>query len=149
MLPFSEDERLSMLFASPSFLKPQQLMLLQYSRPGCGAWVRGLHSPPRYLKEFVIFNASRKTAHTKGLFGDSRAFGKGDNGQSLERIATRTATTNSTTRESISYKSGGEGGILTQPLSVSYHLFSNMHATRMNIGDFYDLALFNSVNSSA
>jgi hypothetical protein len=30
--------------------------------------------------------------------------------------------------------------ILTQPLLLSYHVFSNMHQTRMNIGDFYDLS---------
>jgi hypothetical protein len=41
------------------------------------------------------------------------------------------------------------GGILTQPLWASCHLFSNMHDNRMNIGDFYDLACFNSFNSSA
>jgi len=34
------------------------------------------------------------------------------------------------------------GGILTQPLSLSYHLFSNMHESRINTGDFYDLACF-------
>jgi len=45
--------------------------------------------------------------------------------------------------------SSGEGGILTQPLFLSYHLFSNMHDTRMNIGDFYGLAFFNSFNPSA
>ncbi len=39
--------------------------------------------------------------------------------------------------------SGGEGGILTYPLSASYYVFSNMHETRMNIGDFYGLAYFN------
>jgi hypothetical protein len=46
-------------------------------------------------------------------------------------------------------ETGGEGGILTQPLFLSYHLFSNMHDTRMNIGDFYGLAFFNSFNPSA
>src|SRR5882724_9302619 len=40
--------------------------------------------------------------------------------------------------------SGGEGGILTQPLLPSYHLFSNMHEKRMNTGDFYDFYNFNS-----
>jgi hypothetical protein len=44
---------------------------------------------------------------------------------------------------------GGEGGILTQPLSASYHLFSNLHENRINIGDFYVLACFNSFNHSA
>jgi hypothetical protein len=44
---------------------------------------------------------------------------------------------------------GGEGGILTQPLSPSYHLFSKIQDTSMNIGDFYGLACFNSFNSSA
>ncbi len=34
--------------------------------------------------------------------------------------------------------SGGEGGILTQPLLLSYHLFSSLHQNRMNIGDFCD-----------
>jgi hypothetical protein len=38
---------------------------------------------------------------------------------------------------------GGGGGILTQSLSLSYHLFSNLHETSMNIGDFYGLACFN------
>jgi len=41
------------------------------------------------------------------------------------------------------------GGILTQPLSPSYHVFSNMHEHRMGIGDFYDLAFFKSFNPSA
>jgi hypothetical protein len=44
---------------------------------------------------------------------------------------------------------GESGGILTQPLLSSYHLFSNMHETSMNIGDFYDLYSFNSFNPSA
>jgi hypothetical protein len=44
---------------------------------------------------------------------------------------------------------GGEGGILTQPLSPSYHVFSDMHKDRINIGDFCDLACFNSFNCSA
>ncbi len=35
------------------------------------------------------------------------------------------------------------GGILTQSLLPSYHLFSNLHENRMSIGDFYDLACFN------
>jgi len=39
--------------------------------------------------------------------------------------------------------------ILTQPLLPSYHLFSNMHDNRMNIGDFQGLACFNSFNYSA
>ena len=43
----------------------------------------------------------------------------------------------------------GEGGILTQPLLLSYHLFSNMHENRMNTGDFYHLAFFNSFNPAA
>lgn len=43
----------------------------------------------------------------------------------------------------------GEGGILTQPLLLSYHLFSNMRGTSMNIGDFNDLACCNSFNCSA
>ena len=38
------------------------------------------------------------------------------------------------------------GGILTQPLLSSYHVFNNMHQNRMNIGDFYDLACFNSLS---
>jgi len=41
------------------------------------------------------------------------------------------------------------GGILTQPLLLSYHLFSKLHENRMNIGDFYYLAFFNSFNPSA
>jgi len=44
---------------------------------------------------------------------------------------------------------GESGGILTQPVSASYHVFSNMHERRMNIGDFYDLAFPNSLNRSA
>jgi len=40
-------------------------------------------------------------------------------------------------------------GILTQSLSASYHLFSNLQENRMNIGDFYGLVCFNSFNSSA
>ncbi len=32
------------------------------------------------------------------------------------------------------------GGILTQSLLPSYHLFSNLHENGMNIGDFYGLA---------
>ena len=35
---------------------------------------------------------------------------------------------------------GESGGILTQSLWPSYHLFTNMHETRMNIGHFYRLA---------
>jgi len=31
----------------------------------------------------------------------------------------------------------------------SYHVFSNLHENRMDIGDFYDLACFNSFNLSA
>jgi len=41
------------------------------------------------------------------------------------------------------------GGILTQTLSASYHVFSNMHENRINIGDFYDFAFCNSLNLSA
>lgn len=41
------------------------------------------------------------------------------------------------------------GGILTQPLLLSYQLFTNLHENRMNIGDFYDLAYFNSFNLPA
>src|SRR5229473_3747459 len=37
----------------------------------------------------------------------------------------------------------GEGGILTQPLSPSCHVFSNLHDNRINTGAFYDLAYFN------
>jgi hypothetical protein len=44
---------------------------------------------------------------------------------------------------------GESGGILTQPLLASYHVFNNMHETRINIGDFYCLASFNSFNRSA
>ena len=43
----------------------------------------------------------------------------------------------------MTYRRGGEGGILTHPLFLSYHLFSNMHESRINIGAFYDLAYFN------
>jgi hypothetical protein len=45
--------------------------------------------------------------------------------------------------------SGGEGGILTWPLSLSYHLFSKMHEISMNTGDFYDLACRNYLNPFA
>ena len=45
--------------------------------------------------------------------------------------------------------SGGEGGILTQTLLPSYHLFNNLRDIRMNIGDFYDLAFCNSFNPFA
>src|SRR6267142_4423932 len=38
---------------------------------------------------------------------------------------------------------GESGGILTQSLRESYHLFSNMHESRINIGYFNDLAFFN------
>jgi len=44
---------------------------------------------------------------------------------------------------------GESGGILTQPFLLSFHLFSSMHENRMNIGDFYDLACFNSFNLCA
>jgi hypothetical protein len=40
----------------------------------------------------------------------------------------------------------GEGGILTQPLLLSYHLFSNMRENRINIDDFSTLASFNSLS---
>jgi hypothetical protein len=43
----------------------------------------------------------------------------------------------------------GEGGILTQSLSPSYHVFSNMHENRMDTGDLYDFAFFNCFNPSA
>ncbi len=46
-------------------------------------------------------------------------------------------------------REGSNGGILTQSLLRSYHVFSNMPDNRMNIGDFYDLACFNFFNSSA
>ena len=38
---------------------------------------------------------------------------------------------------------GKSGGILTWPLSPYYHLFSKLHKTSMNTGDFYDLACCN------
>jgi len=44
---------------------------------------------------------------------------------------------------------GESGVILTQPFLLSYHLFTNMHENHMDIGDFYDLACFNSFNPSA
>ena len=49
----------------------------------------------------------------------------------------------------MTYRSGGEGGILTQPLLLSYHVFSNFHENRINTSDFYDLAFFNSFNPFA
>src|SRR5260370_36222603 len=33
-----------------------------------------------------------------------------------------------------------KGGILTQPLLSSYHVFNNMHHNAMNIDDFHDLS---------
>jgi hypothetical protein len=44
---------------------------------------------------------------------------------------------------------GGEGGILTPAYSLSYHVFSNLHENRINTGDFYSIAPFNSFNCSA
>ncbi len=44
---------------------------------------------------------------------------------------------------------GEIGGILTQPLLLSYHLFSNMHEDRMNTRDFHDLNCCNFFNGSA
>ncbi len=41
---------------------------------------------------------------------------------------------------------GESDGILTLPLSASYYVSSKVHANRMNIGDFYDLACFNPFN---
>ncbi len=41
------------------------------------------------------------------------------------------------------------GGILTPAYSLSYHVFTNLHETRMSIGDFYGLAFCNSFNCSA
>jgi hypothetical protein len=41
---------------------------------------------------------------------------------------------------------GGEGGILTQSVFLSYHLFSNLHDNRINTGDFCGLDSFNSFN---
>jgi hypothetical protein len=41
------------------------------------------------------------------------------------------------------------GGILTQSLSSSYRVFSNMHEYRMIIVDFSGLSLFNLFNPSA
>src|ERR1700688_4150259 len=49
----------------------------------------------------------------------------------------------------INDRNGGEGGILTQSLSASYHVFSNMHENRMDTGDLYDFAFFNCFNPSA
>src|SRR5260221_7251670 len=54
-----------------------------------------------------------------------------------------TVTTNSREGKSVTYGGGREGGILTPAYSLSYHLFSNMHENRINIGDIYDLAYFN------
>jgi hypothetical protein len=45
----------------------------------------------------------------------------------------------------MTYRSGGEGGILTQSLRASCNLFSNMHEKRMNTGDFSDFYCFNSI----
>ncbi len=41
------------------------------------------------------------------------------------------------------------GGILTSAYLLSYHVFCNLHETRINTGDFYGLAFFNSFNCSA
>jgi len=46
-------------------------------------------------------------------------------------------------------KVGTNARILTQPLLPSYHVFSEMHENRMNIGHFYDLAFSNSFNPFA
>jgi hypothetical protein len=43
----------------------------------------------------------------------------------------------------MTYRSGGEGGILTQSLLPSYHLFSDLHENPMDIGYFHDLVYFN------
>jgi hypothetical protein len=40
-------------------------------------------------------------------------------------------------------QSGGEGVILTQPLFVSYHVFSNLTEKSMNAADFSAFASFN------
>jgi len=44
----------------------------------------------------------------------------------------------------MTYRTGGEGGILAQSLSTSCHLFSNMHEKRLNTADFSDFYYFNS-----
>ncbi len=44
---------------------------------------------------------------------------------------------------------GEIGGILTLAYSLSYHVFSNLHENRMNIGDFYGLAYCNHFNPFA
>jgi hypothetical protein len=41
------------------------------------------------------------------------------------------------------------GGILTRPLLLSYHLFSNMREPRVTIGDFYGFVFCNFFNSFA
>jgi hypothetical protein len=49
--------------------------------------------------------------------------------------ATNTDTMNSREGKSMTSRNGGEGGILTQPLSPSYHVFSNIRKNRINIVD--------------
>ena len=43
----------------------------------------------------------------------------------------------------MTYRTGGEGGILTLAAFVILHLFSDMHENRMEIRDFCHLACFN------
>ena len=60
------------------------------------------------------------------------------------KSATNTDTMNSREGKSMTYRTGGEGGILAQSLRPSCHLFSNMHEKRLNTADFSDFYYFNS-----
>ncbi len=44
---------------------------------------------------------------------------------------------------------GESGGILTQSLLLSYHVFSKLHEIRINIGYFYDFVCYNFFNPFA
>ncbi len=46
-------------------------------------------------------------------------------------------------------KGKDEGGIVTQPLLLSYHLFSNIHEHRITSEDLYGLAFRNPFNPFA
>ncbi len=46
----------------------------------------------------------------------------------------------------MTYRSGGEGGILTLACLTSSHAFNELHNTRMDIDDFQSLNSFNFFN---
>jgi hypothetical protein len=49
--------------------------------------------------------------------------------------ATNTDTMNANEGGSVTYSYGGEGGILTLAYSLCYHVSTNLHEIRINIGD--------------